>query len=290
MKQLLLVTALFFAGSSFGQTIPNAGFETWAASGPFNAPTSWAVSPGVRQSNQAHSGSWAIQCTVDTFTNPFSSTLDTVAGLAYSGAMVMGPPTPGANLPGYAFTSRPDSLTGFYKYHAMGPDTCNVTVLLSKWNSASGTRTPIAEGRFNSATNDSVYRRFSTNLVYSDTATPDTCVIVINSANNGPGPKHMGTSVWVDDLAFANRNTTSIGALIANNNFSVYPNPVGNTLTISEAGNFKVERMMLMNMLGQVVLQTNSKTLNTAEVANGSYILQVVGIDGSVTSQQVVKR
>ncbi len=290
MKKLLFIAALVVANNSFAQTIPNAGFETWAVAGPFNAPTGWAVSPGVRQSSEAHSGSWALQCTVDTFTNPFTSTLDTVAGIAYSGAMVMGPPSPGANLPGYAFTARPDSLTGFYKYHAFGLDTCSVMVQLSKWNSATSTRTSIATARFSSSINDSLYRRFSTNLVYTDTAAPDTCVIIITAAAGGPAPKHMGTSVWADDLAFANRNTTGVTPLLTSNNFSVYPNPFTHTLNLNEAGNIKAERMQLTNLLGQVVLQTTTKTLNTGGLANGTYILQVLASDGSVASQKVVKQ
>src|SRR5262249_20573161 len=93
MKKLLFIACLLLSGNAFCQSIPNSSFETWATSGPFFAPTSWAVSPGVKQSGQAHSGSWAIQCTVDTFTNPFTSSLDTAAGTAYSGAMLMGPPS-----------------------------------------------------------------------------------------------------------------------------------------------------------------------------------------------------
>ena len=220
MKKILLFAALCISAPLFAQTIPNNGFETWAAAGPFMAPTGWAVSPGVRQSNQAHSGSWAVQCTVDTITNPATSTLDTVVGNVYSGAMTMGPPVPGTNLNGYAFTSRPDSITGFYKYHAMGPDTMIITVTLSKWNTATNFRDIVGKAVFVNGINDSVYKRFSTPLQYGSALAPDTCVIQITAANP-QAPKHMGTSAWADDLAFTNHSTAAGNEVGQASTFSV---------------------------------------------------------------------
>jgi hypothetical protein len=288
MKKVLFIAGLFIANSSFGQAIPNNDFETWAAAGPFMAPTGWAVSPGVRQSNQAHSGSWALQCTVDTFTSPATSALDTIAGMAYSGAMTMGPPTPGANLNGFAFTARPDSLTGFFKYHAMGPDSMAVSVTLSHWNSATNLREVVARATFTNGTNDSVYRRFSMPLQYAGTATPDTCVIQIQAANP-QAPKHMGTSAWVDSIAFANHNTTAVTEIANTATFVAYPNPFTNTLEIQAAGTTKLKSLELVNLAGQMVVSATGTTLNTANIPVGTYVLRALSTDGQVTTQKVVK-
>lgn len=289
MRIIILIAGLLITGNAFSQTIPNAGFETWATSGPFFAPTGWAVSPGVHQSNQMHSGSWAVQCTVDTFTNPGTSTLDTVVGTAYSGAMTMGPPIPGANLNGYAFTSRPDTLTGFTKFHAMGPDSFRVSVTLSYWDTTTHARHAIAQATFTSGINDSVYKRFSTPLQYTSSSIPDTCVIQITAANP-QAPRHMGTSVWVDDMAFANHSTTSVDEVTTNNNFVVYPNPFTDVINICESGKIKMVRAQLFNIQGQEINNTSDNYLNTADFASGAYILRVTSNDGQISTQGIIKK
>ncbi len=289
MKKLLLFAALFCAQQAICQTIPNNSFETWATAGPFFSPSGWAGGPGVKQSNQPHTGSWALQCSVDTITNPSTSTLDTVAGSTYSGAMTMGPPVPGAPLPGFATTSRPDSLTGFFKYHALGTDTCTIVATLSRWNTTSHVRETVGFALFTNGINDSVYKRFSVPLTYLLTATPDTCVVQVMCANQ-QAPKHMGTTVWVDDLAFANHSTVEVNTINTGNAAMVYPNPFSSILNVTESENAKIAAVELFNLAGQQILQTTGKTLNTSGLPNGNYFLSIRTNDGKTEVRQVVKQ
>jgi hypothetical protein len=281
MKKILIACALFCTLNAGAQTIPNAGFETWSTTGPFPMPTSWAGAPTVHQSNSAHSGTYAVVCTVDTFTNPATTTLDTLAGQVYSGAATMGPPVPGANLNGFALAARPDSLTGFYKYRAMGADTLRIEVMLSKWNTATMSRDAIANAAFMDFQNDSNYKRFSIPLNYTSASTPDTCVIVLSCASP-QGPKHMGTSLWVDDLAFANHPATGITALPAAQ-YLVYPNPFTSVINVS-AGK-AVQQLDLYSNTGKKVATATSGTLPAATLPSGMYLLQITTETGTETIQ-----
>ncbi len=285
MKNVIAGILLLIAGQSFAQTIPNASFETWATSGPFFAPTGWAVSPGVKQSNQAHTGTYAVMCSVDTFTNPMSSALDTVVGMVYSGAATMGPPAPGANLNGFACTGRPDSLTGFFKFHAMGADTATISITLSRW--VAGARFVVARGLFSAATSDSVYQRFSSAINYVSDSTPDTCVIQIVCASP-QAPKHMGTAIWVDDLAFT-MHTTAIATVEIENSVAIYPVPFTNVLNVAISGTNNIATVTLANINGQIIYSGDSHTINTTELASGIYLLVVTTDSGASVTRKVVK-
>ena len=286
MRKLLILLTLFMATKAIAQPIPNAGFETWAASGPFMAPTGWAVSPGVIQSNDAHSGSWALQCKVDTFTNPATSTLDTIPANAYTGAATMGPPPMGTSFGGYAFVYMPDSLTGYYKYQNAPNDSFTIIAEICHWDTTTHSRQTIKRGIFSSGVTTATYTRFGIPLQYvGPFAMPDTAFIQV-IACNPQAPKHMGTSVWVDDLAFytypdAVENINTTAGLV------VYPVPFSDKLNIGGVG---IKKVSIINILGQTVLETSETTFNTTDLISGNYFADIQTTSGDRVVRQIIKK
>lgn len=287
MKKIFLLSACLLMGAcSFAQYIPNAGFETWAPSGPFLAPTDWAVSPGVIQSSDAHSGSWALQCRVDTFTNPFTSTLDTIPATAYTGAATMTPPAPGTSFGGYQLTAFPDSLIGYYKYQNMANDTFSIIVQMSRWDTTTHSRLIMRQGRFSSGTSVGTYTRFAMRLENMFVVgVPDTAFIQV-LACNPQAPKHIGTSIWVDDLSFftfpdAVNNVPSSSVMV------VYPNPFTDAIHIN---GLNVQKVEVINMFGQIVATTTNTQVNTADLSAGIYFVTITTTNGNKSVKQVVKQ
>ena len=289
IKHILLAAGILSTVSAAGQTIPNPGFEIWATAGPFLSPSGWAGGPGIRQSTNAHSGTYALQNVVDTFTNPATLTLDTVVAMAYTGAATMGPPVMGSAFGGYAFTSRPDSLTGFYESFTAAADSFTIVAELTHWNATSVSRDVIGVARFSSNVNTPSYQRFSLPFQYMTSATPDTAFIGIMPANPQL-PKTMGSSVWVDDLAFVTNATAVDQVNRATGAITAYPSPFSNELNISTTGNEPITQALLYDLQGRIIARSGSSSLSTAALPQGVYMLSVVTTNGLTHTQIVVKK
>ena len=279
-----MAAALLLTTHAWAQ-IPEPGFETWSAAGPFLAPNGWGVSPGVTRSPDAYAGSWALQCKVDTFTNPFTSTLDTVAGTAYTGAMLTTPPAPGSLFGGFGFTGLPDSLTGYYKFQGAPGDSMLITAYASYWDTTTHSRQVLTQAMFTTGVTTATYQRFSVPFAtFAFTHLPDTAFVQVSAANPQL-PYHMGTSAWVDALNIslipdAVNNVQAAG-------FRIYPNPFANKITI-EGSN--VTKATLFNILGQQVAESHTGTIDATNLPAGRYIVRLHATDGSVTTQQLIKQ
>jgi len=272
MKKLFTTMLISASMPCFSQVIPNASFENWAQAGPFLAPIDWATSPSVLQSTDAYSGSFSVLLQVDTFTNPQTSTLDTIAPSIYTGAQTMGPPPPpGTSFGGYAFTDRPTSISGWLKMNAVNGDVAMLDVQLSKWNTTSNTRDIIGSVQQQNNISVATYTPFSFPINYTSSAVPDTAFIQISLGN--PQQRSMGSQLWVDDLAFSTTFSAAIQNTASQQVWQVYPNPANNLLHITS--NNQNYTATLINSIGQVVLQTNSASADVSHLPNGNYCLQL---------------
>src|SRR5690606_5342918 len=72
---------------------------------------------------------------------------------------------------------------------------------------------------------------------------------------------------------------------------NIYPNPVGNRLTIAGAGTGT--SVQLLNVLGQELyhgtISSDKETINTEAFQPGTYILRLVAPNGTTTASKVVK-
>jgi len=287
MKKILIIVLCCYAVIAKAQTIPNGGFETWMQQGPFLAPADWNVSPGVKQITNAHSGVYAMECKMDTFTNPQLMTLDTISPNAYTGAQTMGPPMPGTNLQGYAFAFRPDSLIGWYMFQSSITDSFSIRVTLSKWNAATNARETVGDARFENNLVVGNYTRFSIPLQYLNTNMPDSALVQIGFLRAPGSPKKLGASITVDDLSFVNIPTSSgIAASYSNQSFSIFPNPATQQIEIKTAT--PVQSIEISNLMGQVLIHSDVKNVAITNLSSGLYLVKVLDINGKSATQKLV--
>ncbi|WP_271855216.1 T9SS type A sorting domain-containing protein [Patiriisocius marinus] len=73
---------------------------------------------------------------------------------------------------------------------------------------------------------------------------------------------------------------------ISVNSFKIHPNPVSNLLTINT--DLNIENATILTMSGQIVASNNTNTINTSQLAKGSYFLKVTA-NGSQSIKQFIK-
>jgi hypothetical protein len=221
---------------SFAQTqIANGGFENWENAGTSSEePTSWnsnktgtgLASSGpqtcYRESSGPHSGTYCVRVETKYYilavvngnvTTGVVEAPSTNKSQGYLGAT-------GANK--QAFTGRPDSLVGWYKYtQATGgtgasAEQAKVLAYLHSGDfydpetPVSGNHTDLSANKIASAlfvspaSNQSTWKRFSIPFTYVNSNTPAYVMVNITSSNNqltvAPGATGTGSKLWVDDL------------------------------------------------------------------------------------------
>jgi hypothetical protein len=256
------------------QTIPNNGFETWAITppAPFESAEGWAGGPSISKSTNAHSGSFALQLETAVFTNPNNGETDTISGNAFTGTPGMGPGMPGT--PGFEFTGRPDSLTGWYTYNTVGNDANEIRIILSRWDTLTLQREEIANIVF-SCNPSELYSRFSFPIQYNNSNIPDTASIEIRSSNSPMEAPILGSILLVDDLEFTSADQTGFSYIEPSPSFRISPNPANDFLNISVKNNGQIK---IINALGQTMesIQLNENSIisiSTSNYSNGIYFI-----------------
>ena len=91
----------------------------------------------------------------------------------------------------------------------------------------------------------------------------------------------FGRGVWESPLNTLSTNIDDVGLL----SFSVYPNPAQDQITISTAApNIKVN---IFALTGKKIITTTSKTISTADLAKGCYIIEVKN-DNIIKRQKLI--
>ena len=231
-----------FCTSIASAQIPNAGFETWAN----GSPTGWMATNAapayttITQVSTAHSGSSAARGEVVTV----------------MGTITMAPILQvGSTGDGFAFTQRPASFTGWYRFTPASGSTDQFLITVSLMKSGT-VQTSVAVGSFKPAAASS-YTQFTVPLTYVQTIDPDICFIQFTLAPPSGSPK-AGSYFIVDDLAFSSSSTgvagngaTVPGEFILEQN---YPNPFNPSTAISyQLSAVGLVKLSVLNTLGQVV-------------------------------------
>lgn len=268
-KRTLLFAPIFFGLSqfTFAQTIPNSGFENWAQQGPGMTPTAWGNTPTTTKSTDAHSGSFAVQCKTDSFTDPMGN-MQIIPGILFLGMRGMGPQAP--NLLGSPFNIRPDSFVGWFKYAPKGQDAFKVDVLFTKWNTTWNKQDTIGSGVFmgDAAT---TYTRFSMPIDYSSWATPDSVQIFFGSGD--PQNAELGSTLIIDDISFVTKPNASLKVL--NNPLNVFPNPTSGTITINHniAKTIDIYKLDGTQIKSYQIEGQETVRIDLSFLANGIYII-----------------
>ncbi len=258
-------------------SVDNGMFKTHIATGWFEFMNSICESEslpwGITQSNDAHSGSYAIQ-------------LKNIATSLNQTAMIMtnsGTPDAGMNnkIP---VTARYNRLEGYYKYSTQQPDTFSIMVLMTKGEDF------IAAAEYKQAVNTANYTKFSFPIMYTSAAgvIPDSAVIMISAGSNENFKE--GSTLLIDDVAFV--LTSGLNDYSANftADVNVYPNPASDFVNVAIKGatNGKI-KVELVNIIGQTLKaeevtpinqQVNMK-LNLNDVPKGVLFIKVSDESGS---------
>lgn len=301
---------------SFAQTsIMNAGFENWGGSGTSAEPISW-------HSNKTGTGlaSSGPQTCFQETAGPHSGTSCVrVETKYYILAVVNGNVTTGVvNAPstnkseGYlgatgtnkqAFTGRPDSLVGWYKYTqatggtGAGAEQAKVYAILHSGdyfdpaapvnsNHSDLSANKIGDALYVSpAANQSTWKRFTVPFNYVNSNTPAFIMVNITSSNNqltvAPNSTSTGSKLWVDDLDVIYNNPTSVKENDFDKNVKVYF--YDKTIYIDFLNkNTEHSTIEIYNATGQIVAtqQIENNSVNTIDVSSfksGIYMYKVTG-------------
>ncbi|HLV39083.1 T9SS type A sorting domain-containing protein [Xanthomarina sp.] len=71
--------------------------------------------------------------------------------------------------------------------------------------------------------------------------------------------------------------------------FSLYPNPAKNQVTIKLQEGLELKNVNIYNTLGQFISTSNEKVINTSHLSTGLYLLQIETNQGKATKQLVIK-
>ena len=149
----------------------------------------------------AHSGNYAIK-----LTTKLIPAFNIIAnGIASTGTLITTPPYGVSG--GIAYTGRPDSITGWYKYTPAGTDQGFVELQLL---GATNTDT-IGYVRFETPNATvSTYTRFAAAVNYLSTATPSNSIWILSSSK-GVGPI-VNSQIFIDDIAMV-FNSSSVNTI-----------------------------------------------------------------------------
>jgi hypothetical protein len=292
-KQVLLFAFTMIGTLGFAQTIPNPGFENWGSSiaGEPQQPIGWVTAnllaaPLIGSGNPTsavsasapdnHQGNFSLKLTtVSLVTNPDTNNFPDVLGICFAGSTTfsLAQTPPVKVVPGYPFTSRPQTLSFQAKYSPANGDSAYCYVALTKWNGTS--QDIVAEG-FDLITGPlSAYTQRSVTLVYDSAfmnTMPDSCQIWFSSSSEDY--PQVGSILWVDALAFSGY----VGLRdISKESFSLYPNPVTENLQVEVAAHYN--RYSIMDVSGKLWqsggLMSGISRLGVAELPPGAYLLRL---------------
>ena len=301
---------------SLAQTqITNAGFENWDNAGASNEePTSWnsnktgtgLASSGpqtcYREASGPHSGTYCVRVETKYYI------LAVVNGNVTTG-VVEAPSTnksqgflsaTGTNK--QAFTGRPDSLVGWYKYTQATSGTgaaAEQGKVLAYLHSGdfydpetpvSGNHTDLSANKIGSAlfvsptANQSTWKRFSIPFTYVNSNTPAYVMVNITSSNNqltvAPGSSGTGSKMWVDDLEMIYNSTT-----VKENDFSknvkvyyyeknIYVDFLNKS---SENSTFEIYNATGQLVSSQSIDNSAVNTIDVSKLTSGIYMYKVSG-------------
>jgi hypothetical protein len=263
--------------------LPNSGFENWAMQSGIEEPDGWETfnqlndSLGapilVTKTTDAFAGTYAVQLTAQSYTDPSTNQPDSAYGTMLTGDINSNFT---ANYMGFPYNQLATSLNGHYKYAGVNGDSAMITVFLRKWDSSMNYSNMVGMGQ-RKLGNASAYTAFSVPISLFGNIPPDTAFIEISSANYTTS-YHVGTVLKVDNLSF----TTSTGVtepLSGDDRISAYPNPSSGTVNIVSP--YKgISTMRIFDANGRLVHSSQLQgkyELETGQWPEGLYLYHVIG-------------
>lgn len=181
--------------------IPNGDFEEWALKSELLEPVDWNTSnfnlynivsfnTVTKDSLNAYSGKYCPR--LETKSQIVNGETVKVAGLITLGVFDVNIETRQAVVfGGIGIESKPTSLEGYFKYSAVGVDSCFIDIALTKQEDT------VANARFSSSSTPD-WTSFNIPIKYRSEETPDSINIVILSSDTSIF--EAGSTLWIDNL------------------------------------------------------------------------------------------
>ncbi|MFZ4399954.1 MAG: T9SS type A sorting domain-containing protein [Bacteroidales bacterium] len=255
MRKISIITLLLFVliSSTVMAQIPNPGFETWSGNEPvgwdnMNSITILPTYNTCLQGTPGNPGNSYLKLVTKTV--PIAGV---VPGIALSGKIDKTTFQPKS---GFAYNQRPTALTGNWQYMAGSlTDQGFIAIAFTKWNTINNKRDTISTNYCPLTGMVMSWESFNIPIVFSTSAIPDTCLIILSSSALSGAVAN--SYLYVDNLNFSFVNTVKENKSKISN-FNIYPNPVTNLLQfdIPEITSSKLTYKIL-NSLGQTVLSSD---------------------------------
>lgn len=285
------MAAGLLSGLSYGQMLPNSGFETWetlqGGSNAYNEPNDWNTAnecaellsvQSVSQSSDAYSG--ASSAMLESKSAGIGAVI--INGVVTTATMICDPFNPGQT-GGYDFTSRPDSLISWVKYAPQPNDNGYVQVIM--FNAAGDT---IAYEKNDIMTALPNWTRIATKINWMNNDNPAEASVLFNSSwgNGNSGEGVVGSIMHVDEVGWDTPPPNGITDAEADQ-WKAYPNPVEGILTIDRSAT-TAGVVEMLDVTGRTVLSRSLNTVRTSidveSFPAGVYLYQL-----RTTENEVVK-
>lgn len=280
LSTFLLVVMLLNAQT----TIPNAGFESWTATGSYENPDSWDSPNDVtsslgkivveKESSIVHSGSYSAMITALT---SLAGTLPGVLTLAdFSFDLLTFSATIEGGIP---FTGRPEKFTGWFQYEPQNNDICLIGAFLLKENG--GNWDTIAIAGLDTTATIVAWTQFNAVFDYRNSDIPTHLNIVLLPADrDNPQPN---STLYIDELMMV--YPTSISD-IDEPWFTVSKNYDTQSIQISnqnQLGGY----IHIYNATGQLIksesIEGENNFVSMSSLPSGIYLIQGLSEQGNYT-------
>jgi hypothetical protein len=92
-----------------------------------------------------------------------------------------------------------------------------------------------------------------------------------------------------NDKWFSIKGAPASVTTVSQNDFSIFPNPVENELTIQSTSNNNIQSIKVIDMSGRICLQNNTNSLNvvlnTSTLVKGIYLVEINSTKGKTVSK-----
>lgn len=252
MNRIFLLSALLGLSFLFCKAqVPNGSFEVWNNMGTYENPDGWGTMNDATASasiftaekaSPGNPGSYYLKLTSKTVGN------SVVNGIAVSGVLDTLTMQP---LSGFSFNQRPASFNGRWQHMIFGSSQGSIVVTLTRWDTLSSTRVPVATATKNLTGMAMSWANFSIPFTYTDGSYPDSCVIVMKASGSNPTQDDY---LWVDNLTFVGTITAISPATYGLTGFSIAPNPgTGSTRILVDSNIEQAAGLELISANGAVL-------------------------------------
>lgn len=294
MKKLLIVLSVLIAITiETHAQIPNSGFETWEnyydESNTYQKPDMWNGS--LPYSSLTHS--YSIEQNPESYpagTGQYSLRIQAdipngVRGVAISNdgvdSMVNWIPQPS-----FPINYQPTSLFLYYKYFPSGGDTMLVNVYFFKEGEV------IAQSYFGTPETSSEWTPVEIPMNFTTEEVPDSATILLLT---GIYVQHSESILYVDNLSFSEFVVGINEPVVDDTDFIIYPNPASDMVALDmELKDYKDVTLQIYTINGKLVkserLDESHKYINTKDLSNGVYIVEVNSFDLFSQQKLIISR